>query len=173
MSRYIVPWSLTVLAFFSVYWLMPARSIPWRVALMGGLVAGTLWTTLKVGFAYYVSHMANYTRTYGALATVVVFLLWINLSACLLLWGAELAASTSDRALRSMTAGSVRKAWISRPRRAFCDSIAWTSRSSSTKFLFASMRPRRPRSPKKALTIDAATIRKAASPKAFFLTFDS
>ena len=38
------------------------------------------------------SHMANYTRTYGALATVVVFLLWINLSACLLLWGAELAA---------------------------------------------------------------------------------
>ena len=91
-SRYIAPWSLTMLAFFSVYWLMPARSIPWRVALMGGLVAGTLWTTLKVGFAYYVSHMANYTRTYGALATVVVFLLWINLSACLLLWGAELAA---------------------------------------------------------------------------------
>jgi uncharacterized BrkB/YihY/UPF0761 family membrane protein len=36
--------------------------------------------------------MANYTRTSGALATVVVFLLWINLSACLLLWGAELAA---------------------------------------------------------------------------------
>ena len=64
---------------------------------MGGLVAGTLWTTLKVGFAYYVSHMANYTRTYGALATVVVFLLWINLSACLLLWGAELAAVAGGR----------------------------------------------------------------------------
>ena len=46
---------------------------------------------MKVGFAYYVSHMANYTRTYGALATVVVFLLWINLSACLLLWGAAVA----------------------------------------------------------------------------------
>lgn len=91
-SRYIAPWSLTVVAFFSVYWLMPARSIPWRVALVGGSVAGTLWTALKVGFTYYVSHMANYTRTYGALATVVVFLLWINLSACLLLWGAELAA---------------------------------------------------------------------------------
>ncbi len=91
-SRYIAPLSLTVLVFFSVYWLIPARSIPWRVALIGGLVAGSLWTALKVGFTYYVSHMANYTRTYGALATVVIFLLWINLSACLLLWGAELAA---------------------------------------------------------------------------------
>ena len=92
-SRYVAPWSITVLAFFSVYWLIPATSIPWRVALIGGLVAGSLWTVLKVGFTYYISHMANYTRTYGALATVVVFLLWINLSACLLLWGGELAAA--------------------------------------------------------------------------------
>ena len=62
------------------------------MALIGGSVAGSLWTALKVGFTCYISHMANDTRTYGALATVVVFLLWINLSACLLLWGAELAA---------------------------------------------------------------------------------
>ena len=91
-SRHVVPWSLTVLAFFLVYWMIPARSIPWRVALIGGVVAGSLWNVLKVGFTYYVSHMAHYTRTYGALAAVVIFLLWVNLSACLLLWGGELAA---------------------------------------------------------------------------------
>ena len=91
-TRTVLPWGLTVVAFFVVYWLMPATSIPWRVALVGGLVAGTLWNLLKEGFTYYISHMASYTRTYGALATLIVFLLWINLSASLLLWGGELAA---------------------------------------------------------------------------------
>ena len=91
-SRTVIPWSLTVFTFFVVYWLVPAHSIPWRVALVGGVVAGTLWNVLKVGFTYYISHLASYTRTYGALATLIVFLLWINLSASILLWGGELAA---------------------------------------------------------------------------------
>jgi len=91
-SRTVIPWSLTVFTFFVVYWLVPAQSIPWRVAFVGGVVAGTLWNVLKVGFTYYISHLASYTRTYGALATLIVFLLWINLSASILLWGGELAA---------------------------------------------------------------------------------
>ena len=91
-SRTVIPWSLTVFTFFVVYWLVPAKSIPWRVALVGGVVAGTLWNVLKIGFTYYISHLASYTRTYGALATLIVFLLWINLSASILLWGGELAA---------------------------------------------------------------------------------
>ena len=93
LSRTVIPWSLTVFAFFVVYWLVPAKSIPWRVALVGGVVAGTLWNILKVGFTYYISHLASYTRTYGALATLIVFLLWINLSASILLWGGEFAAA--------------------------------------------------------------------------------
>lgn len=92
-ARTLVPWALTMLAFFVVYWLMPAMQVPWRVAAAGGAVAGTLWHLLKEGFTYYIAHVANYTRTYGALATVVIFLLWINLSASLLLWGGELAAA--------------------------------------------------------------------------------
>ena len=91
-SRTVIPWSLTVFTFFVVYWLVPAKSIPWRVALVGGVVAGTLWNVVKIGFTYYISHLASYTRTYGALATLIVFLLWINLSASILLWGGELAA---------------------------------------------------------------------------------
>jgi membrane protein len=91
-TRTIAPWSLTMFSFFVVYWLLPAETIPWRVALVGGAVAGTLWNILKVGFTYYISHLASYTRTYGALATVIVFLLWMNLSASILLWGGELAA---------------------------------------------------------------------------------
>ncbi len=94
-SRYLVPWGIAVLAFFLVYWLVPARKVPRRAAFAAAFVAGTLWEGLKIGFTYYVSHIASYTRTYGALATVVIFLLWMNLSAVLLLWGGELAAVLS------------------------------------------------------------------------------
>ncbi len=47
---------------------------------------------MKLAFTYYVTHMATYTRTYGALAAIVIFLVWVNLSASVLLWGAELRA---------------------------------------------------------------------------------
>ncbi len=40
----------------------------------------------------YVAPFANYGMTYGTLESVVIFAIWINLSAALLLWGGELAA---------------------------------------------------------------------------------
>jgi membrane protein len=94
-TRFLVPWVIAVFAFFLVYWSVPARQVPARAAFTAAFVAGTLWEGLKLGFTYYVSHIASYTRTYGALATVVIFLIWVNLSAVLLLWGAELAAILS------------------------------------------------------------------------------
>lgn len=94
-SRYLVPWLIAVAAFFFVYWIVPAREVPARAAVAAGAVAGTLWEGLKIGLTYYASHVAIYTRTYGALAAVVIFLLWVNLSAILLLWGSELAAVLS------------------------------------------------------------------------------
>jgi len=96
-SRYLVPWGIAVLAFFLVYWIVPARRVPARAALAAAAVAGSLWEALKIGFTYYVSHIASYTKTYGALATVVILLLWTNLSAVLLLWGGELAAVLTGR----------------------------------------------------------------------------
>ena len=105
MTRYLLPWGIAVSAFFLVYWIVPARRVPARAALAAAGVAGTLWEALKLGFTYYVSHIASYTRTYGALATVVIFLLWTNLSAVLLLWGGELAAVLSGRAANQRASG--------------------------------------------------------------------
>jgi membrane protein len=92
LSRYLAPWLLTVGSFALVYKLVPAVHVPARAAVSAGVVAGTLWEWLKIGFTYYVSQVASYGRTYGALEAIVVFLLWVNLSAALLLWGGELAA---------------------------------------------------------------------------------
>lgn len=94
-SRYLIPWWVAVVTFSFVYKVVPACAVPWRPAVLAGLVAGSLWEALKIAFTIYVGRFADYARTYGALETVVVFAIWVNLSAALLLWGGELAAVLS------------------------------------------------------------------------------
>ena len=92
MSRYIIPWLISVLTFGFIYKVVPATFVPARAAFGAGLVSGSLWEGLKNVFTLYIGRFANYRMTYGTLETVVVFAIWINLSAALLLWGGELAA---------------------------------------------------------------------------------
>lgn len=65
-------------------------AVPWRWLLPGVVVAslGALLATFLFGF--YVSQFGGYNATYGALGTVVSFLMWLYLSAYLVLVGAEL-----------------------------------------------------------------------------------
>jgi membrane protein len=94
-TRYVIPWVLTVLTFSFTYKVVPACTVPWHAAGGAGLVAGSLWEMLKNLFTWYLGRFANYAQTYGAMEAVVVFIIWVNLSAVLLLWGGELAAILS------------------------------------------------------------------------------
>jgi membrane protein len=64
--------------------------VPWRWLIPGVVTAnlGALLATFLFGF--YVSHFGGYNATYGALGAVVSFLMWLYLSAFLVLVGAEL-----------------------------------------------------------------------------------
>jgi len=95
-TRFLVPWLISVITFVFVYKVVPATFVPARAAVIAGLVTGSLWELLKNAFTLYIGRFANYRMTYGALETVVVFAIWINLSAALLLWGGELAAILAD-----------------------------------------------------------------------------
>jgi membrane protein len=61
-----------------------------------GAIAGTgLWLVASLLFAFYTASFGNYAETYGALATIVVVLLWLFLSALAVLLGAEVDAIRS------------------------------------------------------------------------------
>lgn len=92
-TRYAIPWMTTVAGFSIIYRYLPGRRVRLSVALTSAVCAGSLWELAKAGFSYYVGHFASYSRTYGAFEAVVVSLIWIHLSASILLWGAELAAA--------------------------------------------------------------------------------
>jgi membrane protein len=55
----------------------------------GALVALVVWAVASLAFGLYVSGFSNYEKTYGALAGVIIFLLWLWITNLALLFGAE------------------------------------------------------------------------------------
>ena len=60
------------------------------VVTPGALVATLLWLIASGLFAVYTANFASYSKTYGSLASIVVVLLWLYLSAIAVLIGAEI-----------------------------------------------------------------------------------
>tara|TARA_R110002050_G_scaffold177220_1_gene310290 strand:- start:381 stop:1385 length:1005 start_codon:yes stop_codon:yes gene_type:complete len=104
-------WPLMFLGFTAalsvVYWVGPSRqNAKWRWVTWGALVATTLWIIASVGFSIYASHFGNYGKSYGALASVVVFMLWLYITAYVVLFGAELNAEMEHQTVEDTTQGA-------------------------------------------------------------------
>ena len=67
--------------------------------------AALLWAAASYAFSWYVSTLGNYTAAYGSLATVVVFMTWLWLSATIVLAGAELNAELEHQTAHDTTTG--------------------------------------------------------------------
>jgi membrane protein len=95
-----------ILLFFAiVYYLAPNADVRnWRWISPGSLVGALSWLALSGLFSLYTSFSDSYSRTYGALASGIVLLLWLNYSAFALLYGAELN-SELDREAEIRAAG--------------------------------------------------------------------
>ena len=92
----IVPVLLTSVALSLLYAAMPNRRIRVRDAVIGGLFAGIAFEIMKRGFAFYVAQFPTYTLVYGAFATVPIFLLWIYVSWCVVIFGAVVVAALPE-----------------------------------------------------------------------------
>ena len=63
---------------------------PGREVVPGALAAVGAWVALSAAYAWYAEHIADYDFLYGTLGTVVVLLIWLYLTAVILIMGAEL-----------------------------------------------------------------------------------
>jgi membrane protein len=75
--------------FVLIYRYLPARRTPWRIALVAAVFTAVAWELLKGIFTWYVSYVANYTTTYGNIATLIVVVFWIYYSAVVFILGGE------------------------------------------------------------------------------------
>src|SRR5215212_7613751 len=92
--------------FALLYWAAPnVRHPKFRWVSPGGVVGVLLWIVASAAFAFYVANFSSYNKTYGAMAGVIVFLVWLWISNIAVLLGAEFNAELERG--RQMEAGHV------------------------------------------------------------------
>jgi len=87
-----VPFLVTLLLCFLIFYLLPNRRVAARAALWGALFTGLLWEAAKHLFTWYVFALGSYSIVYKSLSAAAILLAWTYYSAAVLLLGAELAS---------------------------------------------------------------------------------
>ncbi|WP_051807860.1 YihY/virulence factor BrkB family protein [Streptomyces sp. NRRL F-2664] len=76
-----------------LYWAAPnAKGRGWKWVTPGSVLALLIWMAASAGFAFYVANFGSYNKTYGTVAGVVVFLVWLWLTNLAILLGLEFDA---------------------------------------------------------------------------------
>ena len=87
-----------------VYRLAPDRDAPqFMWTSPGAFIAALLWVLASLGFSLYVNNFGSYNKTYGALAGVIVLLLWLYLTSYIILLGAEINAESEKQTTEDTT----------------------------------------------------------------------
>lgn len=93
-----LPVVLLWLTFTFIYQIVPNTRVRFTAALTGGIVAGTAWHVNNVFGFLYVSRVIGYSKLYGSLGLIPVFMLGLYFSWAILLFGAQLAYAFQNRA---------------------------------------------------------------------------
>lgn len=89
-----------------LYRMAPDRDSPkMRWVSAGAAAATVLWLLASLGFSIYVANFGNYAKTYGAIAGIVVMLLWLWITSYAILLGAEINAESEQQTVRDTTRG--------------------------------------------------------------------
>ena len=92
-----------------VYRYGPCRNdARWRWVTWGSAVAALLWLAASMLFSWYVATFDSYNRIYGSLGAAVGFMVWLWISATIVLVGGELNAEMEHQTARDTTEGGVK-----------------------------------------------------------------
>jgi membrane protein len=84
----------------------PSRENPrWEWLNVGTLAAAFLWIAGSSLLSWYLSNFANYNATYGSLGAAIGLMVWMWMSAIIVLWGAELNSEIERQMAMDTTAG--------------------------------------------------------------------
>lgn len=104
--RWALLFTLIIFGLAVIYRVAPDRNPPkFRWVTFGSAAAALLWLLGSVGFSLYVNFFGNYDKVYGALAGVIVLLLWLYLTCYLIVLGAEINAEAERQTMCDSTVG--------------------------------------------------------------------
>lgn len=89
-GKYLCMVVFLIIFFLMIYMNVPNRRSKIRYEFLGALFSTVAWLVFSWAFSFYISNFANYSVTYGSLATVVIFILWLYGTMNIIFVGAEM-----------------------------------------------------------------------------------
>ncbi|MFG6529193.1 MULTISPECIES: YihY/virulence factor BrkB family protein [unclassified Sulfitobacter] len=98
--------ALTALALAVLYRYGPARDdAEWKWLTPGSVIACILWIVASIGFSIYVSNFGSYNESFGSMAGAIILLMWLWISAFIVLLGAEFNSEMEAQTRKDSTTG--------------------------------------------------------------------
>ena len=92
LSPYFLVWILFIL----LYMVMPNTKVKFRSALIGAIIAGSIFQLTQWGYIHFQIGVSRYSAIYGSFAALPLFLIWLQLSWLIVLLGAEISFANQN-----------------------------------------------------------------------------
>jgi membrane protein len=106
LARWPLLFIILLIALAILYRVAPSRDAPrWEWLSIGAVTADVLWISGSALLSWYLSEFANYNATYGSLGAAIGLMMWMWMSAIVIMFGAELNSEIERQTLRDTTTG--------------------------------------------------------------------
>jgi len=96
LSLKLIPYVLIWILFTIIYILMPNTKVNLKAGLIGGIIAGTIFQVVQWAYISFQIGTAKYNAIYGSFAALPLFLMWVQVSWWVVLFGAELSFANQN-----------------------------------------------------------------------------
>jgi membrane protein len=92
----IVPYFLIITLFVLMYMIMPNIRVKFKPALLAGVIAGSVFQLTQWGYIYFQVGVSNYNAIYGSFAALPLFIIWLQFSWLIVLFGAKISFAAQN-----------------------------------------------------------------------------
>ncbi|MFK9093998.1 YihY/virulence factor BrkB family protein [Bacillus salipaludis] len=85
------------LIFTGLYWVAPNVKLRCRSAFPGAAFATLGWILSSMGLSFYVGKIGNYSLTYGSIGAIIILMIWLYISAFIIILGGEINAFYTEK----------------------------------------------------------------------------
>jgi membrane protein len=100
--RFVIMAAICSITVTALYFIAPSRKMKFTKALPGAVAAVSCWLIVSAGFSFYVENIGNYSVLFGSIGAIIVLLLWLYITAVILLMGAEVNRVLEDMRIEEL-----------------------------------------------------------------------